>query len=143
MRRKLQGVTLVELLTVVVIVGILASIALPSYRSYLLRSQRTDATTALLRVQSAEEKYLVQNGKYTKELALTGEAGLGLYTQSEQGFYDLNVVLTATGYSATATPAAGKGQASDTKCQVFSVNEVGKRSATDTGGVDRTAECWR
>jgi len=43
-----RGVTLMELLTVIVILGILASIAFPSYRTYLIRAQRAEAKTALL-----------------------------------------------------------------------------------------------
>ena len=72
MRYTQRGVTLIELLTVVVIVAILASIAVPSYRNYLIRAQRTDATTALLRIQSGMEKYLVQNGKYTTDVDSAG-----------------------------------------------------------------------
>ena len=53
MRPTQNGVTLIELLTVIVVLGILASIAVPSYRNYLLRAQRTEATTALLNLQAA------------------------------------------------------------------------------------------
>jgi type IV pilus assembly protein PilE len=49
-RARQRGVTLLELMTVVMIIGVLASVAIPTYRSYLLRAQRTDATAALLRV---------------------------------------------------------------------------------------------
>lgn len=144
MRQRVTGMTLVELLTVIVIVGILAAIAVPSYRGYVLRAQRSDATTALLRVQSAEEKYLVQNGKYTTDLVGSPSAGgLGLYNTSEQGLYNLSVELTATGYKATAAAIADKGQAGDKKCTTFTVNETGVRTAVDNGGVNRTTECWR
>ena len=144
MRNRVKGVTLIELLTVVVIVAILASIAVPSYRSYMLRTQRTDATTALLRVQSGEEKFLVQNGKYTDKLdTAPADGGLGLTKVSEQGLYNLDVQLTATGYDVTATPVADKGQKGDKTCQTFTVNEAGKRTALDSASADRTTECWR
>jgi type IV pilus assembly protein PilE len=144
MRKRLRGVTLIELLTVVVIIAILSSIAIPSYRRYLLRSQRTDATTALLRIQSNQEKYLVQNGKYTKDLvAKPQDGGLGLYTVSEQGLYDLDVQFTGSGYTASATVKTDKGQKDDKTCKTFTVNEVGTRTAVDTGGTDHTVECWR
>jgi len=144
MRDRQKGVTLIELLTVVVIVAILASIAVPSYRRYILRSQRTDATTALLRIQSGEEKFLVQNGKYT-DLVDTAPAsgGLGLSKTSEQGFYNLNVQLTTTGYTATASVVSTKGQKDDKTCQTFTVNEAGTRTALDSMSTDRTVECWR
>jgi type IV pilus assembly protein PilE len=144
MRNRLKGVTLIELMTVMVIIAILASIAVPSYRRYLLRSQRTDATTALLRIQSGEEKFLVQNGKYTTNLdGQPVDGGLGLYRVSEQGLYNLKVDLTTTGYTVTASVKTDKGQKDDKTCQTFTVNETGKRTATDNGSTDRTAECWR
>jgi type IV pilus assembly protein PilE len=140
MRKGQKGVTLIELLAVMIIVAILASIAVPSYRSYVLRSQRTDATTALLRIQSSEEKFLVQNGKYTETMD-TG--GLGLTKTSEQGLYDLDVKLTTTGYTAKATAIADKRQKDDKTCQTFTVNEAGTRRAFDTSSAERTVECWR
>ena len=55
-RRLQTGFTLIELLIVLVIVGVLASIAYPSYSSYLKRSARADAKAELLRMQLAVEK---------------------------------------------------------------------------------------
>jgi len=144
MRNRQNGVTLIELITVVVIIAILASIAVPTYRSYVLRSQRTDATTALLRIQSGEEKFLVQNGKYSDKVdTAPADGGLGLTKVSEQGFYTLDVQLTASGYTATATAIATKGQKDDKTCQTFTVNEAGNRKAFDKASAERTAECWR
>jgi type IV pilus assembly protein PilE len=145
MRKPQKGVTLIELMTVMVVLGILAAIAVPSYRRYLLRAQRSDATTALLRLQSAEEKYLLQYGAYTTNLtAAPASGGLGLAsTNSERGFYALEVTTTTTGYNATAKPISGKGQSDDTKCTTFTISEIGKKTATDSGSVDRTSECWR
>jgi len=146
MRYTQRGVTLIELMTVVVIVAILASIAIPSYRSYLLRAQRTDATTALLRIQSGMEKHLVQFGTYTDDLVgKTDTGGLGLYKISEQGNYDLDVDLDTPkgGYTASAKARTDKGQKDDTRCALFTVDQSGLRHAEDSGGTDRTTECWR
>ena len=144
MRNRVKGVTLIELMTVVVIVAILASIAVPSYRRYLVRSQRTDATTALLRISAGEEKFLVQNGKYTTDLtSKPTDGGLGLTAVSEQGFYDLRVDLTTTGYTVTGSVKTDKGQKDDKTCRTFTVNETGKRTALDGSSTDRTTECWR
>lgn len=133
-RSNIRGVTLMELLIVIVVVSILASIAIPSYRNYLIRTQRTDATAALLRLAAAQEKFYLQNNTYTTEL---GNAGLNLGTTSEHGWYTINVaVATNTGFRATATPVAGGAQASDAHCASFSINETGRRDATNT-------DCWR
>lgn len=55
-RRLQAGFTLIELLIVLVIVGVLAGIAYPSYSAYLKRSARADAKAELLRMQLAVEK---------------------------------------------------------------------------------------
>ena len=144
MRKTEKGVTLIELMTVIVVLGILASIAVPSYRRYLLRAQRADASTALLRLQSAQEKFFLQNGTYTEDLTAKPPAGLGLISSnSERGYYALEVKLSATGYNATAKPISGKGQSDDKPCAEFSVSETGIKKAKNSGGDDRTSECWR
>jgi len=134
--------TLIELMTVVVVLAILASLAVPSYRNYLLRAQRTEATTALLRLQAAQEKFYLQNNAYTGDVAGVPPAGLGLAAVTERGFYAIAVDLAADGqsYEATATPVAGGGQSDDTRCTEFSVNNAGERGAEGPGGLEL---CWR
>lgn len=150
MKRKQKGVTLMELLAVVAVIGILASVAIPSYRRYMLRSQRSDALTALLRLQTAQEKNYLQYGRYVTTTANlpnapgTGaSAGLGVFTTSERGFYNLTVASTATGYTATATADTSKGQKDDTDCRSFSITEGGTKSARNSSGTDTTALCYR
>lgn len=144
MRKSEKGVTLIELLTVVVVVAVLASIAVPSYRRYLLRAQRSDATTALLRLQSAEEKFFLQYGAYTTDLTSNAPTGLGqTSSRSERGYYQLGVAPTTTGYDAVATVVSGGGQGDDKKCASFKVTERGVKSALDSANATSTDECWR
>jgi type IV pilus assembly protein PilE len=144
MQATQRGVTLIELMTVIVVVAILASIAVPSYRNYLLRAQRTEATTALLNLQAAQEKFYLQNNRYADQAELTPAppAGLGLAATTERGFYDVTIALDADqqGYTATAAPVAGAGQSDDSRCTGFSVDDNGMRGATGPGG---TTYCWR
>jgi len=74
-KRNQTGVTLLELMTVVLVIGILSAIAIPSYRQYTMRAQRSDATAALLRIASAQEKFYLQNNTYTTTV---GAGGLNL-----------------------------------------------------------------
>lgn len=143
-RRGNRGVTLMELMVVMVIVAILASIALPNYRQYVIRTNRSDATTALLQIQAAQERFFLQNNRYSGNLSDAPPAGLGIPAVTSGGKYDLAIALTnaaGTAYTATARPRGG--QAHDTKCVVFSIDESGRRSASDGGGADVTSECWR
>ena len=146
-KQRQRGVTLIELLTVMLVLAIIASIAVPSYRRYLLRAQRSDAKTALLQTQTAEEKFLLQQNTYTANVTGGLPAGLGLTGTSERGFYNITVVLTnvagVPGYTITAAPGAGSGQADDDKCVSFTLNEQGTRTALDSGGGDNTATCWK
>lgn len=145
-----RGVTLIELMIVVIVVAILASIAVPSYRSYLLRAQRSDARAELLRVRSAQEKFFLQNNAYaddTAEMSAAPPDGLGIAAISEHGHYDLSLETpdpdrpTVLSFRATAT--AREGQTADSPCQTFTVNELGVRTAENGGGTDTTAQCWR
>lgn len=143
MRRSQRGVTLIELMTVIVVMAILASIAVPSYRQYLLRSQRTDATTSLLRISAAQEKFYLQNNAYSEDLvAAQADGGLGIGNVSPDGRYDLEVELTDDdGFIARAEPRAGGGQTDDTKCTQFSITNSGVKAAE--GASDANQSCWR
>lgn len=143
LRRSAQhGVTLIELMIVVVVVAILGSIAVPSYRAYVIRAQRTEAKSALLQLQTAQEKFYLQNNAYTDQVTAAPPAGLGLSATSENGLYDIAVALGGGGqsYTATATPVTGKSQASDSDCTQLSVTDTGLHGASGSGGVD---VCWR
>lgn len=137
MRHRGSGVTLIELMTVIVIIAVLASMAIPGYRRYVVRSNRTDATVALMRVLAAQEKFYLQNNAYAPDVATLRVAGT-----SDQGLYALSIAPGAgnQSYTATAAPVAGKSQASDTKCLSFTITDIGVRNVT---GPDGQAVCWR
>jgi type IV pilus assembly protein PilE len=142
----MRGVTLIELMVVVAILAIIASIAVPTYRKYLIRSQRSEAKIALLQLQTAQEKFYMQNNVYTDKVTTASTAtipGLGLPGTSETGKYDVAVSTLATGgqsYTATASPRTGGGQADDKECANFTINERGVRGISGT----KTPEfCWK
>jgi type IV pilus assembly protein PilE len=146
MRKHSRGVTLIELMTVMVIAAILASIAVPTYRSYVLRTHRTTATAALLRVQQAQEKFFLSKNVYSTNLtAAVADGGLGIPAVTDNGeFYDLTLdPATPTAYTVHAKARAVTKQTDDTRCAEFTINQDGKRTATSSTGTDTTAECWR
>ena len=76
-RRQMQGFTLLELLMVVIIIAILASIALPQYLRVAERSRAAEALTNLATIRSSEERYRAATGstlgtglEYTTDLSL-------------------------------------------------------------------------
>jgi type IV pilus assembly protein PilE len=138
-RRRMAGVTLLELMAVVMIIGVLGMIALPSYRQYVMRAQRTDAKTALLRLQTNQERFYLANRTYggTADLAALGFA-TGL---TEAGSYQLTIaVADATTYTATATPVAGAriDMTQDAMCTSLSVTAQGVKTATGSN----PTSCW-
>lgn len=145
MRTTQRGVTLIELMTVLVVVAILASIAVPSYRSYLLRAQRSEATTVLLHTQAAQEKYFVQNNAYATDLTSASPVGLGIPATTVHAYYDITLESLdgGSGYRATATARAGGGQRDDSRCVTFSIDHNGLKSASDSADADAAQDCWR
>lgn len=135
MKKHPYGFTLIELMITVVIIGILAGIAYPSYRDYVTQARRSEAQTLLLSVVNQQEKFFSDCSWYAATLitsstnscgtATTGQLRIG-GTTSENGYYSVgnpvagNIqgncsgagALFSCGYTLTATPSgvqAGNG----------------------------------
>lgn len=141
------GVTLIELLVTLVILGIIVGIGVPMYRQYIQRAHRVDATTALLRLSANQERFYLQNNSYAGngQIANAMPDGLGIGS-TENGYYTLSITPAAggltVGYTASASVIVGGAQGSDKECWDFSINEQGTRSAENFDGDDNTAKCW-
>lgn len=144
----MRGFTLIELLVSVTIVGILSTIALPSYQGVVHRTQRTDARLALLWIQYQQERHFAVHDSYAAALSdLMPTAGGAMAERSSAGDYDLAVALTneGQGYVATAHAHAAGRQASDRPCRWFSINESGHRRSATAAGDWSDADpnrCW-
>jgi len=130
---KTSGFSLIELMIVVAIIGILAGIGIPAYKSHILKSHRADAHATLLDLAARQERFIAQNpaGYATNISAGTG-LNLGR-TTSREGYYNLTVAADATSYLLTATATGG--QANDTDCATITFSSTGVKSGT-------TGDCW-
>jgi len=68
-RKQIVGLTLIELMIAVVIVGLLAAAAIPVYLDYLRRSYLNEATASIASIKSAEESYFNLHGCYVSAQA--------------------------------------------------------------------------
>jgi len=133
---KSRGFTLIELMIVVAVIGILAAIAVPSYRSYIVRAARVEAQTEMLELASLQEKIFLNSNSYacsvTAPYAGTSattcaNAGLGRTSgRTNDGRYTLSLDIGAPAqtFVLTATPVAGASQVGDGN---LSVSESGRR----------------
>jgi type IV pilus assembly protein PilE len=138
------GFTLIELMITIAVVAILATLASVSYRSQVVRTNRTEAKMALLRVQTGQEKFFLQNHRYADvaELAKTPPEGLGIPITTEHGYYSVTL-SSADDVSYTATASAAGSQRSDEECASFSIDNTGKRTAASSAAADMTTTCWK
>jgi type IV pilus assembly protein PilE len=148
-----QGFTLIELMITVAIVGILAAIAYPSYTAQVQKSRRADAQIALQEIAQRQEAYFLRNRSYAKDVAQLGYAAT-----STDGQYALSIVgapnactgvagaAACAGYEASAVPATGKPQVHDAHCQVFTLDDRGRRrggTSATTAAADTAQTCWK
>jgi type IV pilus assembly protein PilE len=122
-----NGLTLIELMVTVAIIGILAGIAVPNYQENVRKSRRADAKGALLELANAMERHFTETNSY-----------LGASTIDRGAlYYNLTInTATASSYLLKATPIGV--QAND-KCGTLSLTQAGVRSISTTIPV---TDCW-
>lgn len=135
--RRQRGVTLIELLIVIVIVSILASIAIPGYRAYVIRVNRIDGKSRLLSFASRLERCFTRTNNYTISGDAGGAACLALPFTNPEGTYTFTGNIQALAFTLTATPI--NGQAQDTKCTTLTIDQTGLQGAT---GTLTPLQCW-
>ncbi|HXE76778.1 MAG TPA: type IV pilin protein [Rhodanobacter sp.] len=128
-----SGFTLLELMIVVVIIAILTAIALPSYRQYVLRGHRTEATRALQDLSSRQENYYFSNNKYTSTLS-----DLGATSSIAGQYFTVGIASASTTDYVVQATAVGT-QLQDSGCQTFTLHRSGQQESTGSAPV---ATCW-
>ena len=134
LRRRMQGITLIELMIVVVIVSILAAVAYPNYQEFTARAKRNEARAALLRLATNQERFYLNNNTFTQDLTALGFATTPTWI-SETGYYTIQVTAAnASNFTATATYLQGGSEAG--KCLTFTIDGRGSKTS------DPDTDCW-
>lgn len=146
-RCRQRGVTLVELVVVTMVVAVLAAIAVPSYRSHVLRANRTEARAVLLALATAQEKFHLLCHHYAAEIDPDeapdcDASSLAVPARSERGYYSIRITSAdASGWTAEALPT-GPPQSADHPCQGLGLASTGHKRAWDGAKRDTAQVCW-
>ena len=131
MKRRAHGFSLVEIMITIVIVGILSSLALPSYRDYVTRARLTEAFAALAAAQTSAEQF------WSNEHTFAGFDGALSFPGNTSNFSYVLTTATASTYMLQAVgvgPVAGF---------VYTVDQNGARATTSVpSGWIVNDGCW-
>ncbi|MCD6672607.1 MAG: type IV pilin protein [Burkholderiaceae bacterium] len=134
-QRRSRGFTLLELMIAVVVVAILASIAYPSYRDFVVRSRRAEGKAALLDAAQSLERYFTTHNAYPVALAT---AGARTFSGENAGRAAYTIAIAGGGatFTLTATPANGH---TDPDCGNLTLDQLGVRGRS---GAAALGVCW-
>ncbi len=140
MNRKTRGMTLIELMIVIAILGIMVALGYPSYQEQVRKSRRAEGMGELLELADRMERFYSDRGTYVG--ATLGTAAGNIYpTTTDGGYYTLNIdSQNAVAFTVRATPTS-KGKQDQDKCNIFILDSLGNK--TLSGNAISPEQCWK
>lgn len=133
MPKNMRGVTLIELMIVIVIIAILSAIAFPNYREFVIRSQRSEAKAAALKAAVNQEKWYLTRNQYSTNLA---ELGFKSPFYTDSGKYQLSVAAANPADNFTVTVTYQPTDVEASRCKTFSIDGRGNKTSAPY------TDCW-
>ena len=157
MQRKESGFTLIEIMIVIAIIAILATIAVPGYQEFVAKAKRSDAQGALTGLASALERAYTENNNYcdmgTTVVADCGGAGgdsgipvaalFGPTVPLDGGNAYYNLTISAVANDTFTLTATRTGSMVADKCGDFTLTNTGVQAITNQDAGVVASDCWR
>ena len=130
--KRMRGVTLLELMIVVVILGILTAVAYPNYREFAARAKRTEAKALLLEIAANQERFYLNANRF----GTLAELGYDVPLITDSGSYTITIPNNdASNFTVTASYNHGGSEAA--RCTSFTIDGRGDKSSVGSLG-----NCW-
>jgi prepilin-type N-terminal cleavage/methylation domain-containing protein len=135
--RRQLGFTLIEVMITVAIIGILAAVAIPSYRDYVLRGHISSAVTGLSTVRAQMERHFQDNRRYTTNGTFVTPCAVTPATARTFERFEVSCVGTPTETTYTLQ-AVGSGPAAGF---TYTINQADARATTAVAASSGYATC--
>jgi type IV pilus assembly protein PilE len=126
-----RGFTLIESMIALALVAITLSLAIPSYRAYVIRANRTEAMESLIAAASCQERVYIINNAYDANACAT-TTGNGTYTIA---------ITTSNGNQNFLASAAPVSAQTEDNCGTLSLSHTGAKTADGKSGTFAQT-CW-
>jgi len=140
-----KGFTLIEVIIVMGIIGILATIAIPSYKNYVVRAHRAQALSVLQADMLSVEQFRTRQIRYPTAAEITADAVSGYRKTSQEGAtgvgYDITYAVTNEIVTLTMVPNASLTE-NETMCRIITLNSNEVQTAKNIDNTDTSTDCW-
>lgn len=125
-RKRQLGLTLIELMITVAIIGILASVAYPSYIDHITRSNRAEALRELTRFANLQEQYFIDHRVYSSTMKDLG-IGSGTNYKLPSGNYRVFPTIPNVGTFQLRAKPLGTQYTNDVSCRSIRITNTGRK----------------
>lgn len=141
-RGRQEGFTLIELMIVLVVVAILATVGLPAYQNTVMKTWRNKAVSCLAEMSQSMERRFTGQLNYLGPAGAAGQLPPNTCTvdddMAQRYAFSFTADPTATQFTLQAVPQNAQA-AQDVRCATLTMNQVGVRTESGTGDVE---ECF-